>query len=162
MLYAYLDASGLAKRHTPEQGSPTVDYLFTRIPPERLVVLDIGLAEVVSILIRKRNAGSITRAKYTQAFADFGNEVAYPPNPRKLTVNVLTAFPLIETYYLNATDAILLRSALDFAGQLRAAGHDLVLVACDQRLLKAARAEGLLTFDPQTQSTADLDALIGP
>ena len=41
-------------------------------------------------------------------------------------------------------------------------GDDLVLVASDQRLLRAAQAEGLVTFDPETQSQADLDALLMP
>jgi hypothetical protein len=33
-------------------------------------------------------------------------------------------------------------------------------VASDQRLLRAAAAEGLATFNPETQSQAELDALI--
>jgi uncharacterized protein (DUF934 family) len=75
---------------------------------------------------------------------------------------VFRAVPLILTHSINSTDAILLRSALDFAGQLRAAGHDLVLVVSDRRLLAAARAEGLATFNPETDANADLDALLGP
>lgn len=61
-----------------------------------------------------------------------------------------------------STDAILLRSALDLAVPLRAAGDDLLLISCDQRLLKAAQAEGLTTFDPENKSDVDLDALLGP
>jgi predicted nucleic acid-binding protein len=163
VLFAYLDASALAKRYVPEPGTPTMNHLFARIPPERLAVLTIGLAEVVSILVRQRNTGQLPQPKYAQTFTDFVNEVVLPPDPRKLRAGDVTrAFRFIESYSLNATDAILLRSALDFAGQLRAAGHELVVVASDQRLLKAAGAEGLLAFNPETQSTADLDALIGP
>jgi hypothetical protein len=36
------------------------------------------------------------------------------------------------------------------------------LVASDQRLLRAAQAEGLPTFDPETQDQAALGALTGP
>jgi len=36
----------------------------------------------------------------------------------------------------------------------------LVLVTSDQRLLRAAQAEGVLTFDPTTQTESDLDALL--
>jgi len=43
---------------------------------------------------------------------------------------------------------------------LRAGGNDLVLVAADHRLLKAARAEGVLAFDPEAQTQPDLDALL--
>jgi hypothetical protein len=37
---------------------------------------------------------------------------------------------------------------------------DLVLVASDQRLLRAAQAEGLLTFDPERQDKADLGVVL--
>jgi len=35
-------------------------------------------------------------------------------------------------------------------------------LGCDQRLNKAARAEGLIVFDPETDSQADLDKLLPP
>ena len=38
--------------------------------------------------------------------------------------------------------------------------HHIVVVTSDKRLLKACQAEGLTIFDPETQSQADLDALI--
>jgi len=51
---------------------------------------------------------------------------------------------------------------LEIDKQLHSIGNQLVLVSSDQRLLKAAQAEGLFTFDPETQSQADLDALLAP
>ncbi len=46
---------------------------------------------------------------------------------------------------------MVLRSALDVAIELHNASEDkLVLVASDQRLLRAARDEGLLVFNPET------------
>jgi predicted nucleic acid-binding protein len=90
---AYLDASALAKKYVPEPGSGTVQYLFTRVPRDRQAVLSVGVAEVISVFVRRRN---------------------------------------------------------------------LVLVACDLRLLRAAQAEGLITFDPERQTHSDLDAILGP
>jgi hypothetical protein len=75
---------------------------------------------------------------------------------------VTTALPLIEADSINATDAIILRLALNLAARLRLAGNDLVLMASDQRLLRAAQSEGLLIFNPEVQSQAELDALRGP
>jgi hypothetical protein len=46
--------------------------------------------------------------------------------------------------------------------QLRAGGDDLVLVASARRLVQAGQAEGLTTFYPETQTQADLDALLAP
>jgi len=43
---------------------------------------------------------------------------------------------------------------------VRPAGDDIVLVAFDRRVLRAAQAEGLQTFNPETDTQAYLDALI--
>ena len=59
---------------------------------------------------------------------------------------------LIEIHSLNSVDAMVLRSALDIAARLRNTGDTLVLVASDQRLLRAARAEGLPVFNPEIDS----------
>ena len=63
---------------------------------------------------------------------------------------------LIETHSLNSVDAIVLRSALDIATELRNTGNTLVLVASDQRLLRAAQDEGLLVFNPEIDSQQTL------
>jgi hypothetical protein len=69
---------------------------------------------------------------------------------------------LIERHSINATDSMILTCALDFALVERATGGDVILVSSDRRLISAAQAEGLLTFNPETQTTTELDALIGP
>ena len=46
-------------------------------------------------------------------------------------------------------------------GYVPPTGDDLVLVTSDQRLLRAAQVEGVLTFNPETQTEGDLDALLG-
>jgi predicted nucleic acid-binding protein len=161
----YLDASATSKRYAPEVGTPLVNHLFTNVPPDRLYVLNVNVAEVMSVLVRKRNAGQISAAAYAQALIDFGAEVVYSAVPHKRTADdalVRAALSLIQVHSINATDALVLRSALNEAVALRAAGNDLVLVASDQRLLNAAQAEGLVTFNPQTQTQADLDALLQP
>lgn len=68
----------------------------------------------------------------------------------------------LNRHSLNSTDCIVLEASLTVATRLRSASEDLVLVASDARLLKAARKEGLLTFNPETQDQFALDALLGP
>lgn len=63
---------------------------------------------------------------------------------------------LIESYSLNSVDAMVLRSALDVATELHSIGDTLVLVASDQRLLRAARMEGLQIFNPKIDSQQTL------
>ena len=57
---------------------------------------------------------------------------------------------------LNSVDALVLRSALDIDIELRPDSNRLVLVSSDQRLNRAAESEGLLVFNPETDSQQDL------
>ena len=130
-----------------------------------MLCLSLGTLEVVSILVRKRNAGLLSGAAFSQAMLDLRAEIIDPPEVTKvLSADYLVwaAIPLVQTHSINSNDAVMLSSALEAATHLRAGGDDLMLVAADQRLLRAARAEGLTVFDPQTQTEADLDALLGP
>ncbi len=78
------------------------------------------------------------------------------PTPNQLTAD---AAPLVEAHNINSTDGALLRAALDLRALLRAAGNELVLVAADQRLLRAADQEGLPTLNPEAGDLAALQAL---
>jgi hypothetical protein len=62
MTFFFLDGSALAKRYVAETGSPLLDHLFDQVAAERLAVLNIGFAEVVSILVRRKNAGPLAPA----------------------------------------------------------------------------------------------------
>ena len=64
--------------------------------------------------------------------------------------------PLIQAYSLNSVDAILLRSAVDITVPLWNTGNRLVLVSSDQRLNSTTESEGLLVFNPETDSQQDL------
>ncbi len=161
----YLDASVLVKRYVPEAGTPVVNHLFGRVPRSGMVCLTLGGLEVVSILVRKRNANVVSAVAFNQAMTDFRSDILDEADVAKVTatdVLVNAAFPLVQAHSINANDAVLLRSALDLADALRDVAKDLVLVTSDRRLSRAAAAEGLTTFDPETQTQAELDALLGP
>ena|ERR1700722_18631917 len=161
----YLDASSLAKRFVPETGSLLVDEILDQVSGDRIYLLNVGAGEVVSILVRKRNSGAITGAYFAQALVNFETEIVQSADIHKLPVSnrlATASFSLIVAHSINSTDAISLKSALALAQQLRAGGDDLVLVASDQRLLRAGQAEGLVTFNPETQDQAALAALVGP
>ncbi len=159
------DGSALVKRYFPEPGKMLVDRLFTTVTRDRFLCLMLGGAEVAAALVRKRNGGLISSASFAVAMADLRTEVldaadfTKPPADNS-TINA--SIPLIDKHAINATDSVVLYVARQLAAQLRVAGDDLVLVASDHRLLRAAQVEGLLTFDPETQTQAELDLLIGP
>jgi predicted nucleic acid-binding protein len=159
----YWDASALAKRYAPEIGTPLVNRLFANVALDRMMCLSVGTGEVISVFVRKKNAGIITEAAFSQAMVDFRAEVLDSANFKLVAVAdslVFASHPLIERYSLNATDALVLRSALDVANMQRQAGNAVVVLTSDRRLLQAARGEGLQTFSPETDPQVQLDTLI--
>jgi len=154
--YFYFDASALAKRYTEEVGSGKIDFFFHNVPLARLSCLTIGAMEVFWICVRKQNDGRITNHQFERAVTLLRGEVINTQSDFK-TISVPDSLvwgsmDLIETYSLNSVDAMVLRSALDVAAERRNIGDVLVLVASDQRLLRAALAEGLQTFNPEVDA----------
>ena len=160
MHYFYFDASALAKRYVEEIGSDKIDFLFANVPLTRLRCLAIGAVEVFWICVRKRNDGRISADQFAESTTHLKSEIIdTQSNFRKISVPdslVWDSMRLIETHSLNSVDAMILRSALDVATELRSTGDTLVLVASDQRLLRAARAEGLQIFNPEIDSQQTL------
>jgi len=127
----HMDASALAKRYVPERGFSLINAILDTVSPDRIPVLNIGMGEVVSILVRKRNAGLISAAELAQALADFTAEIVRGAGIPKASVTsrIMTAsFSLILAHSINSTDAIILKSALALAHKLRPGGDDLVLL----------------------------------
>src|ERR1700704_5431290 len=87
----------------------------------------------------------ISPADFEDAMLNFDTEIVRAAEVKKVAVGnrlARSSFPLIVAHSINSTDAITLKSALAIARKLRTSGDDLVLVASDQRLLRAAQAEG--------------------
>ena len=160
MYYFYFDASALAKRYVEEVGSDKIDFLFANVPLERLQCLTIGAMEVFWICVRKRNDGRIPSGQFAESTTYLKSEVIdIQSDFRKISVPdslVWDSMNLVDIHSLNSVDAIVLRSALDTAAELRNTGDILVLVASDQRLLRAARTEGLQVFNPEFDSQQTL------
>ena len=156
MYYFYFDASALAKRYTDEVGSDKIDFFFDNVPLERLLCLTLGAIEVFWICVRKRNDNRITSHQFERATTHLRHEVINNQSGFKTILVpdslVWDSISLIETHSLNSVDAMVLRSALDTATELRSTDDRLVLVASDQRLLRAARTEGLQVFNPEIDS----------
>src|SRR5438105_56824 len=130
-----VDASALVKRYVPEPGAALINHLFTQAPRERLMCLMLGAAEVAATLVRKRNGGLLSQTLFAAAMALFRAEVLGAADFLKLPCDNPTidaSLPLLDKHAVNATDAVLLQTALDRASLLRSAGDDLVLIASDR------------------------------
>ena len=159
----YWDASALAKRYALESGTPLVNHLFSNASQDRMMCLSIGTGEVISVFVRKKNAGIINSTAFSQAMIDFRAEVIDSAGFRLVAasqVQIFASHSFIERYSLNATDAIVLRSTLDLAIMYQQTGDDMVLLASDRRLVTAAQREGLKTFNPESDSQTQLDSFI--
>lgn len=162
MNHFILDASAQVKRYLPEPGSPLVDWLVESVGAEQQHSLRINVVETFSIVVRARNRGLIDEAAFEEAVERLHWEallggIHHVPVPDN---RILQAVPLVERHNINATDAVLLRVALDGDAEMRLEGDRLVLVASDDRLLRAAHREGLATFDPEQQDLATLQDLV--
>lgn len=158
-----IDASGLVKRYDSEQGTALVEHLFNTVTRDRLCCLMLGAAEVAATLVRKRNRGVLSQPMFVATIARFAAEILRAADFHKLPCDnslIEASIPWSDRYALNSHDAVVLEAALDHARWLRTQGNDLVLVTADTRLLRAAQAEGLQTFNPETQPQTDLDTLI--
>ena len=163
MTYFYWDASALVKRYAPEIGTLIVNHLFSELPPDRMMGLVIGTGEVLSIFVRKRNDGTIPQEVFSQALLNIRTEVLDGADFQMVSVDdmlVLESHPYIEEHNLNATDALILCSALDVAEELREENDRLVLITADRRLLRSGEIEGLRTLNPETASVDDLSQFV--
>jgi hypothetical protein len=67
----------------------------------------------------------------------------------------------IRAHSLNVTDAAILSVVLDYQNASRPQpGQRLILITSDQRLMRAANAEGLATVNPETLPLSDLVGIL--
>jgi len=71
MLILYLDASALVKSYVKEKGSSVLAKLIATVDAGCLRVLSLGIAEVISILVRKHNSGVLPPDLYHSTLAIF-------------------------------------------------------------------------------------------
>lgn len=157
----FWDASGLVKCYYSEMGSETVDAIFQAVPRSDMQVTLWGYAESFAILHRKRNAGSLVRADFTLAATKLQDEVLTSGRLGLLTIEddrVLAGLTFVVRHNLNSNDAAILATYLWYQQSLPAGSPPCFLVAADQRLLRAAEAEGLRTLNPEAAAPQDIAA----
>lgn len=163
MVWVFFDASALVKRYSSEDGTELVNELFRQLPVEQMTCAIVGVLEIISVLVRKRNDGRLSPELFTQAMLELNKEVIEDEAFSIASVNdelVLSALDLIAQHNINATDAIILRSCLNLQQLLQNQGHRLVLWSCDKRLLRAAQNEGVEVLDPEVETKAQLQMLL--
>jgi predicted nucleic acid-binding protein len=146
----YLDTSALGKRYVSEIGSAWIRALTAPTTGHALVTARITMAELYSVLARRKREGSVPAAACaiaTQAFT-LHCETEYKFIELDLAI-ISRARDLLDRYPLRAYDSVQLASALaaNQALVLRTL-PPLIFVSADDRLMKVAVAEGLTTENP--------------
>lgn len=140
-----------------------MNHFFASVPSYRMICLFEGGGEVIFVFGRRRNEGKITATRFNQIKQRFLSEVIYSTEVVQVLPiknQISHSWHFIERHSINSTDAILLQCSLDSANERRENGDNIVLVSSDRRLLRAAQNEGLLTFNPETDSQTALDVFI--
>ncbi len=144
----YLDTSALIKRFVREQGSDTVTKLVESGEP--VATAKIAFAEVYSGLTRRLREGDLSSRAYSLVCRQFERDWAGFLRV-DLHDEILTlGRDLIRRHPLRALDAIHLASALSLQ---KALGEDVAFTASDARLMRAAAAERLKTFNVERERT---------
>lgn len=153
------DASALVKRYYDEVGRETVNALFDAVSPAAMIATPWTYAETYAILLRRFNGGILRRESFSEAVSLLQAEVVNDPDFRLLSISDATVFvslALIQAHNINAVDAALLATYLRYQRSLPSGTTLCLLVSADQRLERAARAEGLPALNPELMAPAAL------
>lgn len=157
------DASALAKRYAPESGSATIDAIFDSIPLAQMITTFLSYAETFSLLLRKHNRGDVSPLAFRTAISSLQAETLGGSIFDLLTISdgdIIRGVEFMRRYNINASDAAILATFLRYSQTRSANAAPCILVASDQRLLRAAAAEGLATLNPELVSPADVAVLL--
>jgi hypothetical protein len=159
----FWDASALTKRYYAEVGSDTVDTLFAAVPVPRMVTTFWGYVETYASLLRRRNRGDISAGSFALAATLLQVQILNSPAWLLLTIEdsaVLGGIQWVQRHSLNTTDAAILTTWFRYTRSMPPNSPKSVLVAADQRLLRAADAEGLTTLNPEAVAASDVQILL--
>jgi uncharacterized protein len=149
--FYYADTSVLVKRHDVEVGSAWVVGITDPAALNLIITARIAIVEIFSALNRKIREGQLALATYTRIAPDVQAVCATQYRLIEVTADIVDhARNLVEPYPLKGYDAVHLAAALHANDALQAAGlPPLTFLTADDKLLRAAQAEGLAVDDPR-------------
>jgi predicted nucleic acid-binding protein len=144
-LILFLDTSALVKLYIADTGSERMRQAASRGEP--VAASDLAFAETHATFAR-RGREELLRATETEEIRTVFGEDWERLTQIPLSATVLKLVPgLCQRHPLRGADAVHLASAL----LLHEEGIEVIFACSDHRLLEAAAAEGLTTFDPAAE-----------
>lgn len=157
----FWDTSALVKAYSKEPGTPTVLGAL-KIRSTHGSLSDLVAVEIYSVLAKHLRVGRLSKAEYRAAVTDFTGDyprafevVEVEPRMRR------AAFELAHTYRasgLGAMDLLHLASVIHI--DRHRPPEPVVFATSDAALQTAAAAQGLRTFNPETDPLSKLLKLL--
>jgi predicted nucleic acid-binding protein len=162
--HVYLDASALVKRFRRGLGSEVVNDTIEHVAvhdSRHLVVSALTTLETLSILNRRRNEAQIPLPVFILSLRGVISEIKR--FSQYLIVDdhlLISSAKYTIKHNINSADAIHLAVLLALQETLRQNDGELVCMAADKRLARAARPEGITVVDPELASITQARALM--
>lgn len=154
MLSYYLDTSALVKRYALETGTDWITALIDSAKAYDLYTVRLTGPEMIAALFRKARVRELPYVVAIHLARDFRNDWKWRYNIVEINAAISDqAMILAEKHNLRGYDVVHLAAAL-LLQQSRRTTHlpDLVFLAADNDLLRAAEVEGLRTDNPNHYS----------
>ena len=153
MKHVYLDASALVKRYRQEPGSDVVNDTVDRVAsdnPRQLVISSLSIIETLSILNRRRNEAGIPAEAFRSALRPVLEELRTFSHALLIDDHLLlSSAQYAIKHNINSADAIHLAILLTLQATTVVSDDELLCLAADQRLIRAARTEGITVVNPE-------------
>lgn len=161
--YFYMHPSALVKRYHDEEGTGLVNKLFEKLEAGQgqFTASVWSIAESAAVLNRIKNLLRMKEDDFAAILVSFLSEIK---QFHFLAVNderVLASIPYCLTHNINSSDGLHLKTLKDLEKAVSLLGGKVVLVAADKRFLRAAKDEGVATFDPEEDTEKELNDLLG-
>lgn len=150
MIRYFIDSSALAKAFLQEAGTASVLSLLEGTEDKARLYSALTPLEVLSAVRRKQTANEISASEAALALSALSEEMQRTEQMPLTQSLINIAEEVVDHFDLRAGDALQLGAAIQYS-ELHTAGN-LVLVACDDRLLAAAVAVGLTKSNPITDN----------
>jgi len=150
MIAYYLDTSALIKRYVAEPGSQWIEATIFEPDDTLLLTSRLTMVEVWSALARRRREASISPQDHADALDAFREDCLTRYHFVEFEAPVVElSGQLLDRHPLRAYDAVQLASALIISQALTEANLPTpIFLSADDDLLTTARAEGMLTDNP--------------
>lgn len=158
----FWDASALVKAYSTEAGTPAVLGAFKATRGRVSLLTEFVVLEVYTVLAKHWRLRNLTKHEYSTALSELDRDYNAAFEVVEVDAPIRQhAFQLARKYRasaLGAMDLLHLTSALHAQAERR---HDpLVFATSDGPLQSAAAAEGLRTFNPETDPLSKLLTLL--